>query len=144
MFGMIPFGRDERNLFDYLDQMERNFWDGSISDKMQFRCDVQDKQDHFLLEAELPGFDRDDIHIDLDGQNLVISASHNTETENKSEDGSYLRRERKFGTFSRSFDVSGIDTENIKAAYKNGILTLALPKRNAELPAARRIEIEGE
>ena len=144
MFGMIPFGRDERNLFDYLDQMERNFWDGSISDKMQFRCDVQDKQDHYLLEAELPGFDRDDIHIDLDGQNLVIQASHNTETEQKAEDGSYLRRERTVGTFSRSFDVSGIDTDNIRAAYKNGILTLALPKRSAELPAARRIEIAGE
>ena len=71
MFDLIPFGRNERNLFNYLDNVERSFWDGSISNMAQFRCDVQDKGDSYLLEAELPGFEREDIGIDLDGTTPV-------------------------------------------------------------------------
>ena len=54
-----------------------------------------------------------------------------------------MRRERKFGSFSRSFDVSGIDTTAIKAAYNNGILELTLPKKGEVAPASRSIQIEG-
>ena len=72
MFDLIPFGRNERNLFNYLDNVERSFWDGSISNMAQFRCDVQDKGDSYLLEAELPGFEREDIGIDLDGRKDVL------------------------------------------------------------------------
>ena len=79
MFDLIPFGRNERNLFNYLDNVERSFWDGSISNMAQFRCDVQDKGDSYLLEAELPGFEREDIGIDLDGTTLVITARHSSE-----------------------------------------------------------------
>ena len=129
MFDLIPFGRNERNLFNYLDNVERSFWDCSISNMAQFRCDVQDKGDSYLLEAELPGFEREDIGIDLDGTTLVITARHSSESGEKDKDGNYLRRERKFGSFSRSFDVSGVDTEHISAAYKNGVLELTLPKR---------------
>ena len=82
-----------------------------ISNMSQFRCDVQDKGDSYLLEAELPGFEREDIGIDLDGTTLVITARHSSESGEKDKDGNYLRRERKFGSFSRSFDVSGVDTE---------------------------------
>ncbi len=141
MFGMIPFDRNEHSLFNYLDEMERNFWSGNISDAMQFRCDVQDKGDSYLMEAELPGFESKDIKIDLNGSNLVISAQRDESTEKKDENGGYLFRERKCGSFSRSFDVSGIDTDSIRASYKNGVLELVLPKKNAQLPSARRIEI---
>lgn len=96
MFDLIPFGRNERNLFNYLDNVERSFWDGSISNMAQFRCDVQDKGDSYLLEAELPGFEREDIGIDLDGTTLVITARHSSESGEKDKDGNYLRRERKF------------------------------------------------
>ena len=142
MFDMIPFGRSERNLFNYLDHIEKDFWDGSLSGMAQFRCDVQDKGDRYLLEAELPGFEKEDISIDHDGTSLVITARHNSETGEKDKDGSYVRRERKFGSFSRSFDLAGIDSEGITAAYKNGVLELTLPKQRAEAPVARRIAIE--
>ena len=144
MFGMIPFDRSERNLFNYLDQMGLNFWDGSISGAMQFRCDVQDKGDSYLLEAELPGFDANNINIDLEGDRLTISAQRDECTENKAEDGSYLRRERKFGAFSRSFDVSTIDTDHIDASYKNGVLELSLPKKTAQVSTARHIQIANQ
>ena len=139
MFGMIPFTRDENNLFRYLDNMERNFFTG-FGDVSQFRCDIQDKGDKFLLEAELPGFRKEDISIDLNGDELVICARHNSEEEKK--DGDYVRRERKFGSYSRSCNVSGIDTAAISAAYNNGVLELELPKKQPELPATTSIQIK--
>ena len=73
---------------------------------------------------------------------MVITARHNSEKEDKGE-GNYLRRERKYGSYSRSFNVSGINTEGIKAAYKSGILEITLPKQAEVAPAARTIQIEG-
>ena len=141
MFGLIPFSREENNLWNYLDSMERSLFSG-FGDMSQFRCDIQDKGGSYLLEAELPGFQKEDISLDLNGDSLVITARHNSEKEEKGE-GSYLRRERKWGSYSRSFDVSGIDTAAIKAAYNNGILEVTLPKRAETAPAARSIQIEG-
>ena len=142
MFDLIPFGRNERNLFNYLDNVERSFWDGSISNMAQFRCDVQDKGDSYLLEAELPGFEREDIGIDLDGTTLVITARHSSESGEKDKDGNYLRRERKFGSFSRSFNIKSIDTDAITAEDNDGVLTLTMPEKTPEVPAARRLEIK--
>ena len=133
MFGMIPFGREENSLFNYLDNMERSLFTG-FGDMSQFRCDIQDKGDSYLMEAELPGFNKEDIAIDLNGDNLMITARHNSESGEKDDKGNYVRRERKFGSFSRSFDVSGIDTTAIKAAYNNGILELTLPKKGEVTP----------
>ena len=73
---------------------------------------------------------------------MVITARHNSEKEEKGE-GNYLRRERKYGSYSRSFNVSGINTEGIKAAYNNGILEVTLPKQAESAPATRSIQIEG-
>ena len=139
MFGMIPFTHDD-NLFHYLDNMEKNFFTG-FGDVSQFRCDIQDQGNNFLLEAELPGFKKEDIKIDLKGDTLTISAVHNDVTEEKDQKGGYIRRERKFGSFSRSFDVSGIDVSKIDAEYTNGILALNLPKKQPEIPAATSISI---
>lgn len=139
MFGMIPFTHDD-NLFRYLDNMERNLFTG-FGDVSQFRCDIQDQGDKFLLEAELPGFKKDDIKIDLKGDNLTISATHSEQREEKSQKGGYIRRERKFGSFSRSFDVSGVDVSKIGAEYTNGILAVELPKKQPERPASTSISI---
>lgn len=140
MFELIPFTRDENNLFRYLDNMERSLWNG-FGDINQFRCDIQDKGDKYLLEAELPGFQKEDISVQVNGDEMVITARHNSEAEKKEKN--YLRRERKFGSYSRSFNVSGIDTSGITAAYNNGVLELNLPKQKAEVPAAKTIAIEG-
>ena len=77
--------------------------------------------------------------MDVEGDMLTISAEHKEESEDK-RDG-YVRRERRFGSFRRSFDVSGIDQDGIAGDYTNGVLTLHLPKKEAEVPAAKRIEL---
>ena len=139
MFGLIPFAHED-NLFRYLDNMEKNFFTG-FSDVSQFRCDIQDKGDNFLLEAELPGFNKEDISLDLKENTLTISAVHKDQSEEKDEKNGYVRRERKIGSFSRSFDVSGIDVSKIDAEYTNGILLLHLPKKLPEPPASTTLTI---
>ncbi len=144
MFSLIPYNRRENNLFRLMDDFERSFFNDAVSGAERFRCDISEKDGSYLLEAELPGFDKKDINIDLENDVLTIRAQHNTESEEKDDKG-YLRRERRFGSFSRSFDVSGIDTEQIRADYKNGVLEVSMPKKQ-ELPApetAKRIEIGG-
>lgn len=138
MFELMPFGRNEKNLFNYLDNMEKDFF-GSVSSVTHMRTDVLDKGDHYELQAELPGFNKEDIHISVDNGCLTIAAQHSEE--NKEEKSNYIRRERKYGSFQRSFDLTGIDADKITAAYENGILKLALPKQVEVKPESKRIEI---
>ena len=126
MFGMIPFDRRDSSLFDMLDNFERNFFGTSSNTASSFRTDIRDEGDKFVLEAELPGFKKEDIKLDLKDGILTISAQHTEENEEKK--NSYIRRERRYGSFSRSFDVSGIQEDHITAAYNNGVLELTLPR----------------
>ena len=123
-----------------MEEMERRFWGGNTL--ASFKTDIRDKGDSYLLEAELPGFQKEDIDIQLSDNNLTISAEHKTESEEKDQKGNFVRRERTWGSYSRSFDVSDIDTARIKAAYQNGILTLTLPKRTETAPSNRTVVIE--
>lgn len=140
MFGMIPFTREENSLWNDWNNMEKSLWNSFGG---AFRCDIKDEGKSYKLEAELPGFQKEDISIDLHDDCLTISARHNSETENKDDQNHYLRRERRFGSYSRSFDITGIDRDKISASYRDGILTLDLPKASELPPEKRRIQIEG-
>ena len=142
MFGMIPFERSNDNFFDLFDNFERKFFGNSSASLPDFRTDIRDAGDRFILEAELPGFQKEDIKLDLKDGILTISAEHNENNDQKDEKGNYIRRERRYGSFSRSFDVTGIDENGITAAYKNGVLELSLPKAVPAVPEAKRISIE--
>ena len=141
MFGMIPFERHENNLFDAFDNFERNFF-GNTSSAVTFRTDIRDEGDRFVLEAELPGFRKEDIQLHLKDGILTVSAQRTASSEEKDQQGNYIRRERRFGSFARSFDVAGIDEESISAAYQDGILELTLPKAKPAAPAVRQIQIQ--
>lgn len=149
MFGIMPYERRERGMMDLFSDLDKYFFGEKSMPSMpsmpalSCRTDIEDKGDSYLLSAELPGFNKEDIKLDLDGDVLTISAVHSEESEKKEKDGSYVCRERHYGSYSRSFDVSTIRQEEIKAAYKNGVLELTLPKKEAApAPAARAIEIE--
>lgn len=141
MLSLVPYSRKDNNLFRMLDDMERSFFNNAVSGVSQFRVDIQDKGDQYLVEAELPGFKKEDISVNVEDDVLTVSASTKTEEEEKEKDGKYIRRERRYGSYSRSFDVAGIDAEKIKADYKNGILELSLPKAKEDKPEARKIEV---
>ena len=141
MFDLMPFEHRARNLSSLFDAMERSFFsDLAPSGAAEIRTDIRDTGDSYLLEAELPGFKKEEIRLDLNGDTLTISAKHDT-TNEETGDG-YLRRERRYGAFARSFDVSGIKTEGITASYENGVLTLELPKAVPTQPVSRQIELK--
>ena len=95
MFGMVPFERHEDNFFDVFDNFERKFFGNSSANLPAFRTDIKDADDKFVLEAELPGFDKEDISLDVKDGILTISAQHKEEKEDKDEKGQYIRRERR-------------------------------------------------
>lgn len=142
MFELMPFGYrrvSAYNPFRDYEEMSRSFWDNN--NVSAFRTDITEKDGKYILEADLPGFKKEDISVDIDKDCLTITAEHKSEEKEENAD-SYIRRERYYGSYTRSFNVKGIDTEAITAAYNDGVLTLTMPKKEPEVPAARRLEIK--
>jgi HSP20 family protein len=139
MFGLMPFA-NTRELFDPFVDFDRRFFANLNSAPARCRVDIIDKGDSYQLNAELPGFDREEIDISLEGNFLTIRAGRSEEK--KQEKDSYVYRERRFGSFSRSIDVSGVDKTAINAEYKNGLLRLTLPKIGEQKPQIQKIEIQ--
>lgn len=142
MFELMPFGYrrvSAYNPFRDFEEMSCSFWDNN--NVSAFRTDITEKDGKYILEADLPGFKKEDISVDIDKDCLTITAEHKSEEKEENAD-SYIRRERYYGSYTRSFNVKGIDTEAITAAYNDGVLTLTMPKKEPEVPAARRLEIK--
>ena len=138
---LVPYTRrahDLMNPFRDLDALERAFFGNST----EFRTDIRDEGDSFVLEADLPGFKKEDIHVDLDEGSLTISAERHSAFEQKDKKGSFVRCERSYGSYARSFDTAGINTKDISATYRDGVLVLTLPKLAKPEPATRRLSIE--
>ncbi|HSF31619.1 MAG TPA: Hsp20/alpha crystallin family protein [Candidatus Tectomicrobia bacterium] len=95
--------------------------------------DIFETDEALVMKAELPGFSKDDISIELKDNSLVIKGERKYEDEVK--EGNYHRRERAYGPFQRSFMLpTTVDQEKVKASYKDGILELRLPKVQAAQP----------
>lgn len=143
MYSLLPFGRYTNNSLNSLfDDFERSFFPVDRSQMPAFRTDIKDEGDHFLLEADLPGFQKEDIDLHLQDGLLTITAKHDETSENKDENGKYVCRERRVGSFTRSFNVSGIQEDAISASYENGVLKLTLPKQGEPEPQSRKIAIQ--
>ena len=121
MFGMIPFERHDDNMFDMFDNFQKKFFNDSNAKLPAFRTDIRDQGDKFLLEAELPGFQKEEISLELKEGILTIRAEHKESEEEQAKKGEYVRRERRYGSFARTFDVSGIDESGITAADESGL-----------------------
>ena len=121
---MIP----RRHDFDLFDDMFRDpFFNESESKLM--KTDIKEKKDKYLIDIDLPGYDKDNIKIEIQDGYLTIHASINKENDDE-EKGKYVRKERYVGECSRSFYVGeNIKEEDIKAKFKNGTLTLESPKK---------------
>lgn len=138
---------------------EDNFIDNFFDDMFRFpfepvrtqkpyrmNTDIQEFDDKYQLELELPGYQKEDIKASLKDGYLTISASHTQDKDEKGEDGTYIRRERYCGQYQRSFYVGEQMTqEDIHASFANGILKLDIPKKNPtpELENKSYISIEG-
>lgn len=129
----------------YLDDVFDDFMFPRIkeSDFGKMRCDIYEKDNVYYLEMDIPGFDRNDVNIEIDDNDyLTITAEKNNENTEEDENKNYIRKERSYGKYQRSFYVGGIDKENIEAEFANGILKVTMPKKEEEKLSNRKIEIK--
>jgi len=140
MFELVPFSRRNNQVVNYdpFREMEE-FFRMPENRLPSFATDVIDKGDSFLLNADLPGFNKEDIKLDLSDGYLTIAAERKTE-ENGNKPN-FVKRERFYGSYRRSFGLDGIDVDRIEAEYNNGVLSINLPKE-VKNPAARAIAIK--
>jgi HSP20 family protein len=94
------------------------------------RSDIQENENGYLLDIELPGYNKEDVQAELKDGYLTITANHEENKDEKDKNGKFIRKERYTGTCKRSFYVGEqVRQEDIKAAFQNGILRLAIPKQ---------------
>ncbi len=101
--------------------------------------DIRDNGDAFTIETELPGYDKDELTVNMKEGVLTVRAEH--KAEEKSDEG-YIRRERVSQTVERRFEVNGVDAGAITAEYVNGVLKLTLPKLPESVPQQHQIQIQ--
>ncbi len=151
MFGLTPFDSRRNNLtsfgwnpFSELDRMESSLFGGNslFEGFKSMRTDIQDNGKEYVLSAELPGFDKSDIKMNVKNDILTISAERKDEVVDNDENGNFIRKERSYGTYQRSFDVSGVDKKAIKASYKDGVLKLTMPKLEVKPEDSMNIHID--
>jgi HSP20 family protein len=151
--GMVMFGLTPYNSRRNLDvQRASDLWDpeswfdnffndfptlyGSGS---QMKVDIKENEKDYEIEAELPGVKKDEINIELRDDRLTISVQR--EEHDEEEKNNYIRKERRVSSMSRSFYVSDVKPEDVKAKFENGVLTLTLPKSEDEKKREHRIQI---
>ena len=149
MFELRPYSRKNNSLynpFKEMDEFENSFFGspfGFFSNAIdEFKTDIKEEGDHYELIADLPGFDKKDIKLDISDDTLTVSAQRHSEHEEKDKKGKYIRCERSYGNYSRSFDLSGVKADAVTAKYENGVLKLTMPKKTETKPSSRRLEIE--
>ena len=136
---MIPRRRD----FDLLDDMFGGVFFNEGESKLM-KTDIKEKKDEYVIDIDLPGYEKEGIKINIQDGQLTVHATVNKE-EKDEEKGKFVRKERYSGECSRSFYVGENVTENeIKAKFKNGTLTIEIPKKEEkkELPEKKYIPIE--
>ena len=130
--------------FDMWDDAANRFFGNDLFKFDTMKTDVIEEDNDYKLKADLPGFNKEDIGIDLKGGVLTISASHKDNKDEKDEKGKYVRRERREMSYHRSFTVGDeIKPEDINAAYENGVLSITLPKKEiTQSKDVKRIEVK--
>ena len=142
------------NLFDVFDDFDRDFFRGfgrpehvlyGKNASRLMKTDVKETDEGYEVDVDLPGFNKDEIKLDLNNGYLTISTEKSLNKENKENKGKMLRQERYVGTMQRSFYVGeSITEDDIKAKFENGVLSLMIPKKEApKVPEKKQILIEG-
>lgn len=142
------------NLMDVFDDFDRSFFhrfgnlDRTLYGKHaqnMMKTDVKETDEGYEVDVDLPGFSKDEIHLDLNSGYLTISTEKSLEKTHENQSGKMLRQERYSGVMQRSFYVGQqLTEEDVKASYESGVLHICVPKKDApRIPERRRIMIEG-
>ena len=148
---MTPYGRRNKGLsrrpqsiFD-MDGVFDNFFSDSYVPSWfmgdnQMKVDIKENENEYIVEADMPGVKKEQINIELHNDRLTIAVETNEEVNEEKEN--YIRRERRSGSFSRSFYVENVKDDEIKARFENGVLSVLLPKEKSGISKRNRIDIE--
>lgn len=148
MAGLVPFNRNKKNLtttgFDDFYDMLDNFFEDSYSPfrsltRDTFKVDVQDNDDEYLIEAELPGIDKKDVSIEMNENRLAIGIERQEEV--NEEKKNYIHRERRCSSMQRCIYLKDAAQEDIEAKLENGILSIKVPK-DKEKTTVRKIDVK--
>ncbi|WP_438432755.1 Hsp20/alpha crystallin family protein [Gorillibacterium sp. sgz500922] len=144
MFEMVPFKKRKEDAFSQLARSFNDIFDDEWLTPFRtlttsFKADIRETDQAYLVEAELPGFKKEEIEIDYAHPYLTIKAVHNEEANEENDGHQVIRRERRYGEYVRRFYVQDIEEEGIRAALKDGILSLEIPK--SKRADRKRIEI---
>ncbi|MGM9531126.1 Hsp20/alpha crystallin family protein [Intestinibacter sp.] len=138
-FGLV----NNSNLFDYLFS-DPVFNVNTTNTTNRMATDIKENENGYELAMEVPGFNKEDLKIELKDGYLTISAEHNTTNDQKDNDGRIIRQERYYGSCKRSFYVGDqIEKQDIKAKYDKGILNVFVPKKDLKkIENKQTIEIQ--
>ena len=149
MAGLVPFNRRNSNLArtdtgfeDFYNMLDDFFNDGFMPSrnllKDTFKIDIEEKDNEYLIEAEVPGITKDKIDLSIEDENLCISVN---QVEEATKDGkNYIHRERRASSMSRRVRLADAKLDEIKAKLEDGVLTIAIPKKTKAM-TPRKIDI---
>ncbi|HHZ02375.1 MAG TPA: Hsp20/alpha crystallin family protein [Tissierellia bacterium] len=145
MAGLIPFNRrhglyrDLGNFYNMVDDFFSNNWPyEKFFSYGTFKMDVRDNENEYIVEAELPGVEKEEISLEFNDGRMTISV--NRKEEIKEEKNNYIHRERRQSSMNRSVYLNDAKDEGIKASLENGLLRIVVPKKE-DRKKSRRIEI---
>lgn len=139
----MPDVRDDFDLFD--DVFDNGFDVPMFNQEPVLKTDVVEKDGKYIMKTDLPGFAKNDVKVTLENGTLSIHAARHENKDEKDRKGKVLRRERRYGSYSRSFYVGNqVKDSDVKANYNNGVLTIELPAKEdkKEIPEKKYIAIE--
>lgn len=151
LYQLAPWKRGTGNLHREFDDIFENFFRGfspaireSNDDSLLApRIDVTETDKAFNLTAELPGVEEKDVDVSLSGNVLTIKGEKKSEYEEKDEKKNYHRVERSYGSFQRSLTLpEEVDQAKIDASFKNGVLTIEIPKTAEKTPEIQKIKVK--
>ena len=155
MTRLIPFNRKNTNLTnasansagfnDFYNMLDDFFNDSFMSSpgrnllRDTFKLDIEEKENEYLIEAELPGITKEEIDLNIDDDNLCISVNR---VEEANDDGkNYIHRERRWTSMSRRVRLANAKLDDITAKLDNGVLSVSIPK-DVKASSTRKIDIE--
>ena len=116
-----------------------DFFDNDFRKVNDFKCDIYEEGNNYIVEMDTPGYSKDEINIDVEKGYLTITAEKNFESNDEGKN--YIRKERRYGSTRRQFYVGDVDESLVKASFNDGVLKVVIPKKE-EVVTKRKIEIE--
>ncbi|WP_427339485.1 Hsp20/alpha crystallin family protein [Caloranaerobacter sp. DY30410] len=144
MPNLTPYNRRRNHMRSFI----KNFFDDDFFldlpdffnvSGLSMRTDIRETDKEYIIEADIPGFSKDQIDITVNNGYLTIKANRK-DIINEEKEG-YIRRERRYGTFQRSFRLQNVKEDEIKAKYENGVLKITLPKIKEGKDSIKKIDI---